>query len=166
MKEKDLHSIKRTGFKVPENYFDTLEDYLVDEIKLKTQTTNQGFKVPDNYFDTLEDSILTQITKTKKTRVISIINKKQLAYLSGIAAAIVILFSITFNNKNTVWSNLDIDTVENYLINENIVDSYEIASLLSDDDIDDFSPVNLEIDSEDLQDFIFENIDLEDIISN
>ena len=73
MKKEDLHKIApklseitldKTGFKIPENYFETVEDAVLAELKainLPKKTTTEAYSVPDNYFNSLEDIVLTKL---------------------------------------------------------------------------------------------------------
>jgi len=167
MKSK-LNNIKKAGYKTPEDYFQNLEDKIMDNIKLNEalqNIENEGFKAPEGYFDTLENIVLNKIKDEKKTKVISLINKQTLIYISGVAAAILIMFNVFWNNFETTIEAIDYELVENYFIDEGI-NTYEIASLLTDD-----TDFNLDIElfdetfnDDSLEDYLFENVDLEDFI--
>ena len=167
MKQK-LNNIKNTGFKVPKDYFQNLEDTIMDTIKLDEALQNEGnsgFKAPDGYFDSLEDVILTKIKDDKKPKVVSLFNKQTLMYISGVAAAVLIMFNVFWNSSDTTIDTIDAELVENYIIDQGI-NTYEIASLLTDD-----SEVNLDIElfdetfnDDSLEDYLFENVNLEDFI--
>jgi len=55
MKKENLNNTKQSGFKTPNNYFNTIEDQIMSQISLEKIDKNSGFKVPDNYFDTIEE---------------------------------------------------------------------------------------------------------------
>lgn len=72
MKKNKLHSVaptlntisKKSGFTVPVNFFDTVEDQVFSKIKekeLKTKFNKNTFKTPSNYFDTVEDLVLAKL---------------------------------------------------------------------------------------------------------
>ncbi|MDV7188050.1 hypothetical protein R3X25_12220 [Lutibacter sp. TH_r2] len=73
MENKELHKIaptlsklkeKGTGFTVPENYFNTTEEHIIREFKLKKITKNNltsEFKTPKNYFESLENNVLSNL---------------------------------------------------------------------------------------------------------
>ena len=73
MKKKDLHklapklseiSLKKSGFEIPTNYFDTIEDAVFAELKaenLQNKTTKKAFKTPENYFNSLEDIVIAKL---------------------------------------------------------------------------------------------------------
>ena len=85
MNKKYIHNIKKTGFKVPEDYFNSLEDDILTEITLKEKVSNSGFRTPKDYFKTLEDVIIEKVTEQKTSKVISLFSKKNLIYASSIA---------------------------------------------------------------------------------
>lgn len=163
--KKELHSIKSTGFNLPKDYFDNLEDKIMDQIQLDkalNSNKNASFTVPDGYLDTLDDVILSNVSETK---VISLFGKQNLLYISGIAAAVLIMFGIFWNNPTETIDTLDSELVENYIIEEGI-DTYDIAALFTDEDI---TTINNDIfdqtfSEDSLEDYLLENVDLEDII--
>ena len=65
---KELKNIKTTGFKTPDNYFDTIEDNVMDNIKLNNilNSKSTGQTTPEGYFDTIEDSVFQKINSSKK----------------------------------------------------------------------------------------------------
>ena len=164
MKTNKIHNITNSGLKVPKDYFDNLEDRFMTEIKLNEAGKSPGFKAPEGYFDTLENSILSQVVEKETTKVIPLFNRKNLLYVSSVAAAVLLLFNLSIFEKETSWDNLDIESVENYILEEN-VGTYEIASLLLEDEIseDDFS--TLEFDDEAMEGYFLENTSLEDLIT-
>jgi len=167
MKNK-LDNIKKTGFKTPKNYFQNLEDQIMDTIKLDNalkSIDDAGFKIPQGYLDTVEDLVLTKVTKTSNPKVISILNKQTLIYISGVAAAVLIMFNIFWNKTETTIDTLDAELVENYFIDQGI-NTFEIATLLTNDE-----EINIDIEifdetfnDDSLEDYLLENMDLEDFI--
>ena len=165
MKTNKLHNITNSGLKAPKDYFDNLEDRFMAEIKLSEVQNNSGFKAPEGYFDTLENSIIKKISKKETTKVIPLFNKKNLIYISSIAAAVLLLFNLSFfETKTNSWDNLDTDTVEAYILDEN-VDAYEIASLLLEDDMLEESFASIDFTDEAMEGYFLENTSVEDLIT-
>jgi len=164
----DLNNIKKAGFKVPKDYFNNLEDQLLSNIKTNTileDNNSIGFEVPDDYFNSLEDKIFSKLDLKENTKVISLFSKRNLIYISGVAAAIVIMFGIFMNNNDLSNLELDYEVVETYIIDQDI-SSYEIASLLTEEEL---LNVNSEIMDEafnnnDMEVYLLENANLEDIL--
>ncbi len=73
MKKKDLHkiapklsknSLKKTGFKIPDKYFDTIEDAVFAELKAENFHENSNkniFKTPKKYFNSVEDIVIAKL---------------------------------------------------------------------------------------------------------
>ena len=160
MKQNYLHNIKETGFKTPPKYFESLEDQIMSQIKL-TEVEESGFKMPINYLDSIEDRVINTITKKDPTKVISLFSKQYIIYISGIAATILLLLNLSIFDKN-VW-DLEAETVENYMINE-AISSYEIASLLEEEDLIEENFINHNFSDENIENYVLDNIDIEELI--
>ena len=161
MNKNNLHNIKNSGFKTPKNYFDSFEDSVMNQIKLQEKIEDSGFRVPSNYFDSLDDKILGKVAHEPK--VIPLFTKRNLLYVSSIAAAIVLMFNIIGNNKQLTFDDLEIVSIENYLSEENI-DTQEFASLLTEDELTADNFIDTNITDEALEDYIMQNATIEDLI--
>lgn len=164
MKQNKLHSIKKAGFKAPKDYFDNLEDTIFDTMKLKEKVEDSGFKIPNNYFDAIEDTIINNVSKKKTPKVVNLFSKRNLVYVSGIAAALLIFFNLpSIKPQEKLDWNLDLETVENYIINEDI-SAYEIAALLDEEDLLEENFINHNFNDDTVDSYIIDNLDIEDII--
>ncbi len=161
MNKNNLHNIKDTGFKTPKNYFDSLEDSIMNQIKLIEKVENTGFKVPGNYFESLDYNLFDKVAQ--KPKVISLFTKRNLFYASSIAAALVLTFSIFINKDDITFDDLEITSIENYLYDEDI-DSYEIASLLTEEELITDNFIESEISHDLIEDYLIENATIEDLI--
>ncbi|GGD23943.1 hypothetical protein [Hyunsoonleella pacifica] len=166
MKNKNLHSTKTTGFKTPEGYFDDLDEKLLQYIKsddLSVDKIPSGFKVPEHYFEGIEDNIITAVSKEKDTKVIPLFSKKNIRYVSSIAASVLLLISLFIFNNKPEFDDLETQTVENYIIDANI-SSYEIASLLSEDDINEHTFITNDIEDETIEAYLLDTGDFESLM--
>lgn len=164
MKDKKLHSIKHPGFKTPEDYFDSLEQRLFSQAKLKGQLDSSGFAMPENYLNGLEDTILNKIAK-EEPKVISIFSKRTWIYASSIAAAVLLLFTLSIlQTKPTSFETLDIETVENYILEENVVDSYELAALMTEEELTESGFIDANFDENHIETFLLEHLEVEDLL--
>ena len=161
MSKKTIHNINASGFKAPNDYFKNLEDNLLTEVKLKALTNGSGFKIPKQYFELVEHQLIEKTTKVSAPKVITIFLKQNLIYASGIAAAVLILVALFFFSTKPNWNNLDAETVENYIIDENI-SAYEIAALLLEEDIKEEDFVNHDFKIDTIETYLLDNIDVED----
>jgi len=162
----NLNNLKKTGFKTPDNYFDAIEDNIMNAIKLENNlnlSKETGFKTPDNYFDAIEDVVINKIEIKKTPKVIPLFSKRNLLYASGIAAAVLLLFNLSIFEKEVTWDSLDTLTVENYIIEEGI-DSYELAALFTDDDFPDIDFIEQNITDKALENYLLNNLDIEELI--
>lgn len=158
MKKENLNNIKQTGFKTPDNYFNTIEDQIMSQISLEEIGKDSGFKTPDNYFDTIEDNILS---KTKETKIIKLFNKKTIITVASIAAMFVLFFNLNPFKTQVTFDNLDTNTVETYILNE--VELNDISNLIETDqlsqtDFIDYNGISIDnyLDDIDLEDFLDE----------
>ena len=164
MNNDNLNKIKNTGFTVPKDYFKDFEDTIMSQAKLKYGVSDSGFNTPEDYFENLEETILNKVAKKETTQVIQLFSKRNLIYLSGIAAAVLLLFNLSVFNKEITFDSLDFETVENYIINEEL-SSYEIASFLTDDDLLEENFIQDNFSDETIETYILDHLDIEDLIS-
>ncbi|TBN04784.1 hypothetical protein EYD45_05860 [Hyunsoonleella flava] len=162
MKRNKLDNINASGFKVPKDYFENFEYTLMDNIKVEEVigTPETGFDVPKHYFETLEDRIVANVAEKKDTKVISLLNRKTIVYISGIAAAILLLFNLSIFNDRVSIEDLEAATVENYILDEDI-SSYEIASLFTEELPSEDGLVEYNLDAENLEEYLLNNADIE-----
>lgn len=162
MKKDKLNNIKSTGYKVPDNYFETFDDKLFDHLSEKKSISgveSTGFKVPEDYFDSVESKVTSRLNEDN-TPVVNLRTRKTFYYIAGIAASIVIMLAI-FINRDTN-EDISIEMVQTYLENRNL-DSYELAELLSDANLleEDFTITTTPYEEENLEDYLLENADIE-----
>ncbi len=123
-----------------------------------------GFSLPNNYFESIEDSILNKVSPEKETtKVISIFTKRNLMYISSIAAAILLLFNLSLFGNKPNFDSLDSATVENYIINEDIT-SLQIASLLTSQELIEDNFIDYNLSEEHVENYILDHVDIEDIM--
>jgi len=162
MNKNKLHNIKNAGFKTPKNYFKSIEDSIMTQILLKDKIDDTGFKSPENYFDSLEDTVLKNVKHQPK--VITLFRKRNLYYISSIAASLILMFSIFMKKDTLSFDDLEVASIENYLYNEEI-DSYEIASLLTEEELSTDNFIESELSEDVIQDYLLENATIEDLIN-
>ena len=95
---------KKTGFDIPENYFNGIEEKVSTTISSINLPNKNAFKTPPSYFNSIEDDIFNKLNlnynnKQKEVKVISI--RKRILQLVPITAAASILFFIGINYLNT-----------------------------------------------------------------
>jgi len=166
MNDKFKHT-KQSGFKVPEGYFDNLEDAVFNKLKTASKLDaikDTGFKAPEDYFSTVEENVFNTLkTEEKDVKVVSLLSRRNLLYMSGVAAAVVLMISIFNTNKGLSFDSLDTDLVESYISTYNI-NSSDLATLWNETDFSDAAFDDYEFLDETVEDYIFENSTLEDLI--
>jgi len=135
MKNFDLHNDNKipTGFKTPENYFDSLEERVMQRISFDENKIATGFKTPDHYFDSLEEKIMQKLpTESKEVKVISLWQRKSI-WISSVAAIFLIsLGTLYFFNQQT---STDLTISNDYLAYQSDITTEDIATQLTDEDI-------------------------------
>ncbi|OIQ28335.1 MAG: hypothetical protein BM564_09700 [Bacteroidetes bacterium MedPE-SWsnd-G2] len=165
MKNNKLNNNISSGHLVPDNYFASLNDNLIEKLNLNSEHKT-GHVMPEGYLDKLQDKILasTKETLPKETKVRTMFPPNMLWYASGIAASILILLSIfTTSIESTNLETIETVSIENYLFEESYT-SYDLASLLEDEDLTFDNIINDPITDEYLQSYLLENSDIEDLI--
>ena len=166
MKTNKLHTIKNTGFKAPDNYFEKFEDAILTEIKLKGMVPKSGYTLPENYFNALEEKILNAVKPQKETKVIKLLTWRKAVYTSAVAASLVVMTHIFFSKPETITiDTIETATIENYILNEDLGPT-EFASLFTKEDLLDVQLINDGFSSENLEKYVFDNLEIEDIITN
>lgn len=139
MKKNNLHkiapklreiSLKKSGFEIPANYFETIEDAVIAKLKtnkLLLKGTQNPFIVPDNYFNSIEDIVITKLkaealhiknsnsipenyfetlenkvlSEIKTTPKVISLKSKFIKYVAPIAIAASLLLIFVLNNSST-----------------------------------------------------------------
>ncbi len=156
-KEKYEH-----GFKAPEGYFDKFEDNLFNLLELEDLPKESGFKVPEGYFDGLENTILQKVKEEpKETKVIPLFRRRVVWYSASVAAAVALLFTFIYNPPvEGDEEDIPLAEIEAY-IDQDIAsfDSYDLAQVLTDEELEGLEIENNYLLDEDLEDYILDNLD-------
>ncbi|MFT4780366.1 MAG: hypothetical protein ACJAZK_000348 [Psychroserpens sp.] len=164
MEEKELYTIKTSGFKVPNDYFSQVEEQILSEVQLKNTVDASGFDVPDSYFESLENKIFLKLEEEQDVKVIPLFSWKNVMYVSAIAACLVLMFNVFYNASETItFDSLETASIENYLEQEDYT-SYELAFLLTDDELNINNFTDTEISEESLEDYLLDQSNIEDLI--
>jgi hypothetical protein len=156
MKKEDKYN---HGFKAPDDYFQDFEERLFSKLKEAELPKKHGFDVPDGYFEDLEERILQNVTQEKTVKVIPLLKRKTFIYAVSVAALAALVFSIfTKNTDGEIL--LQIADIEAYINADAMdLDSYDIAQLLSDDELDNLAFENEIFSQENIEDYLIENLD-------
>ena len=168
MKKSQLHNIKESGYKTPDAYFDTFDDRLFKKLDVQkdlASISNAGYKVPDNYFENFGEKLQKQLKSDGDSKVIKLMSWRNAAYVSGIAASLVLMLTVFMTSQKDVsLSQIETASIEDYLNNENL-NIYDIASLLNEEDLmlDNF--VSYTLTEESLENYLLNTTSIEDLIN-
>lgn len=169
MKNENLHNIKSTGYKIPDNYFESLEDAVFSKLaeeNIYSRVHASGFKVPESYFELLDAKIINAVVEKDTTKIISLFSWKKVAYISGIAASLILAFNLFFTNPNQLtFDDLETASIENYLMNEDL-SAYDIAPYLGANEMSSEDFVENTLNESDLEDYLLQNSDVEHLITD
>lgn len=170
MKKRRTSNDPRTGFKVPEGYFDSLQDRIMSSAetdKIQSELPQHGFQVPSGYFESFQRRLMQRLKKETepqtRTRVRKLIFTHSLKYAAAVAVALLLLGTLFNSNQPTAsdsFENIDLLTLEGYLqearetphSNLQFIISEEQDSLTSEND-------EIIIDQEALLEYLKEHID-------
>jgi len=93
---------------------------------------------------------------------VSLFSKKNILYVSSIAAALILLFNINNLNQKVTYDSLEFETVENYLINEELVTD-ELAFLYDETEFTDQTLDAIQFTDDAMDDYINNNLEINDL---
>ncbi|MFC4721268.1 hypothetical protein ACFO5O_02960 [Geojedonia litorea] len=167
MKKKDLHNIKPSGFKMPDNYLESFDERIFKKLETPNSISNiieTGFKVPDNYFEALDDQLTSKLSAKNKTKVVSLISWKNALYVSGIAASIVLMVALfNPNSYQPTFGDLEITNIEDYIADEDFTNE-DLASLFAEDNLTLNAFMDSNLEDSNIEDYLLNNSSLEDLI--
>lgn len=158
MTKNKLHNMK-SGFKVPDNYFNQLEENLLSEISLKEHVSETGFNIPDGYFEMFKVEINEPASKTK---VISLFSRKTMWYAASVAAIVILLINIPDFKATDNFAAIDTESMESYMLT-NDYDAYELSELFIETKGFEAAILEESITDASLEDYLYDNAELEDI---
>lgn len=108
----------------------------MNEFKLDNQPKIEtGFKTPENYFDTLSENINARL-QSDEPKVISFYNRNKKTFYSVAAVLILALSIPFFIPSTTKVTDIDQTAIENYISYNTKMTTYEIAEYLDKEDIE------------------------------
>ncbi len=168
MEKKNFTYNPRSGFKVPETYFEEFESKMLGYLCLepdmvKTMEKDSGFKVPFDYFDSLEEKVFARIENAEsKGKIIPIYRTRKFYYYAAVAAIFVGLISTQLFNpvQENSFDSIELSAIEAYMDSGNIDFNYnEISSIIYEEDYvyDNITKSNLSDDA--VFEYLNENIE-------
>lgn len=163
MKNLNKHNISDTGFKTPDGYFNSFEEKLLLELKLKEKVNTPGFNVPENYFADFKVSTSIDNKPKSEPKVISLFRNQKWLIAASIAAIFIVLVSMPTGQNNSLgFASLDSDSIESYLLT-NDFDSAELNNLITNPSDFETSILEETLNDVPLEDYLYNNMELEDL---
>ncbi|MCK0159909.1 hypothetical protein [Allomuricauda sp. F6463D] len=165
---------KKNSFDIPEGYFESFNDRLMDRIKKEEAENGEslipksdGFTVPNSYFDNVEPVVLSKTVK-KETKVVPLRPNSNFYYgAAAVAAIFILIFSFNWNSTSETigFDDLANAEIEAYLDNNTYgMSSYEIASIIPIDDLSFEDVLENALEENNILEYLDENVDdIEDL---
>lgn len=125
----------------------------------KSPKINSGFKVPDHYFDQFSEKLIHQIDQDQKP-VISLF-RKHYRELIAVAAVLIIGLLIPFSRMDS--KEINQADIESYFAYSTNMSQFDLVKNLDEDEISNMD-LNYELDSDDVEDFLIDNPNIELLI--
>lgn len=154
---------KHNPFTTPETYFDAFAKNLKTRLKEAAPNASKetGFNVPKNYFDKLPKVINENLHGTD-SKVIQLKPKKlYFMAVASVAASLLLFFGLNWNkSQEASWKNVVNTDIENYFDTNGLgLTSYEIAEVISVDDLEITDFLETQLKEEHIVDYLNEHID-------
>ena len=155
---------KENPFKTPKNYFSTIEDRVFDQIKPKER--ENAYAIPKGYFDTVEDNVFKRLQT--ETKVIDFKTRLIRSFIPIAAAASLILFVTLqlLNNTNDnadLFAQIEISEIENWIDNGDFEIDSYQIAAVYEDTDFEDLELNQQYNDDNLMDYL-NDIDLESLI--
>ncbi|GAK75973.1 hypothetical protein JCM19296_1570 [Nonlabens ulvanivorans] len=165
--EKENKHNKDLGFQVPQDFFKNFEEDMMTQWNLEDKLGKEtGFEVPDGYFETLEEQLLPVVDDKvrqlpKKSNVTAFLYP-----VLAIAAMLAIVLTLNSGNESVDIASVDTSVLEDYLIEESFLyDDATVDILFADNDILDNINLTESVDTDVLYDYLEDEMDLNEIIT-
>ncbi|MEO9954931.1 hypothetical protein [Nonlabens sp.] len=169
MKNNNQHT--QAGFKVPEGYFDSLTDRVLENTQKDEIVEHAGFSVPKDYFSTLEDRILKEVQEDEKeVKVVTLQTSKNNTWLYPLLAmAAVFIGFVTINSlfskDEVTFADLNDQELRDYIVDVNFLQDEESVEILyADNSILNDTEIEQEFTDNELLDYLMEDTTLDQII--
>lgn len=133
----------------------------MEKFKLEDHATKSIFQIPEGYFEAFEDKMLHKINPMPEKKLNRNVFKQYRNIIFKSAAVLVLVFSLTFfipSKKNTTVSS---SQIEDYLLSQTSTEDalFWDEIVINSDDLT--IDINLNLETNELENFIEKNIDIE-----
>lgn len=155
------------GFKVPQDYFDNLEERIMQNVAMDQLPKDTGMRVPDGYFEQLENRVMAQTIKPekKKSKVIKLNSWWKVAIAASVIGFGIWLLPMNpgANEISDPMVNAEF-TIDRY-IDDMIFDMPDASLIEMIDDYDIDMSFNNQINKEEVEEYLMENLDFSTLLS-
>lgn len=157
------------GFKEPQDYFDSLEERVMQKIALENLPKETGMTVPEAYFEQLESRIVATAKKSETKKTPKLVKLNTWWHVAAAACAIGMGLwllpekSGINQNTNTI---VNAEHTLDYYIEDVLFDMPDegLYNLIEDSELDASSFGN-HINKQELEEYLMENLDLSTLLS-
>lgn len=166
MKKNNIHN--KSGFQVPDGYFDQLTDRVLGTTSDSQLEEHAGFTTPEDYFSSLEERFMDQVSKETKVKPLYASKSKTWLYPLLAAAALFIGFiSIQgmFTGTEVSFADVEDQELRDYIVESNFLqDDQSIDILYADNTILNSMGIEDNITESELFDYLMEDTTLNQMI--
>lgn len=154
---------KKHNFAIPHDYFNSLENIVITKLKAESIQKNKTDEIPSNYFNEIENKIINKLESKKRSKVVSLKTITKIIAPIAIAASLLLLVYLNSTSKPFTIDSLSTASIENYFENgQNNIDILSIAALYTVDELNKES-FDTNITNAEVENYLSEE-DLEEII--
>lgn len=125
----------------------------MNDFKLDSEPRiKSGFKAPDAYFESFADRVMLSLP-LKEVKVVPLYIRRPV-WVTSIAAVFVLSLSLVFTRKDTVVQMPDNAAIENYLLYQANIGSYDLSQNLSQKQINDLDEKSIVVSDEAIEEYL------------
>jgi len=130
-----------------------------------TPKIESGFKTPDNYFDTFSARVMQQLPKEAPKTISLFSKRKSWIYAAAAVLVLAMTVPVVYTNYYISSPEIDEATLENYISYNTSISDADLVSLLEAKDIQKMD-IGMNIEDLTIENELSENKNLENYLSN
>lgn len=124
-----------------------------------------GFKTPENYFDTFSARVMQQLPKEEPKRISLFSKRKSWIYAAAAVLVLAMVVPVVYTNFYNSSPEIDDATLENYISYNTSISDADLVNLLDEKDIQKID-IGLKIEDKTIENELSENQNLEHYLLN
>jgi flagellar basal body-associated protein FliL len=125
-----------------------------------TPKIESGFKTPENYFDTFSARVMQQLPKEEPKTISLFSRKKPWIYAAAAVLVLGLTIPVVYNNFYNNAPEIDAATLENYISYNTSITDTDLVNLLNENDIQKID-IGMNIEDNTIENELSENKNLE-----